>query len=84
MQIDFRLSFVFTKNGGVSVKYAPLVPEQFNKEQKELMVWQDAYIHATLDAIDKFLAKNGKIGKKQMKRFMKIRERDIEQQRKGE
>jgi len=81
MQIDFRLSFTFTKAGGVSVHYAPLVPEQFRKDQKELLVWQDAYIHATLDALDKFLAKNKKIGKKQVKRFMKIRDRDIEEQK---
>jgi hypothetical protein len=82
VQIDFRLSFIFTKEGGVSVKYAPLVPDQFKRDQKELMVWQDAYIHATLDAIDKFLADNGKIGKRQIKKFMKIRERDIKEQRK--
>lgn len=82
-QIDFRLSFVFTKEGGVNVKYAPLVPEQFEKVRKEIMVWQDAYIHATTDAIDKFLNKNKELGKRQIKRFMKIRQRNIDEQRKA-
>jgi hypothetical protein len=81
MQIDFRLSFTFTKTGGVSVHYAPLAPDQFRKDQKELLVWQDAYIHAVLDALDKFLAKHKRIGKRQIKRFIKIRNRDIEEQK---
>ena len=83
MQIDFRLSFVFTKEGGVSVKYAPLVKEQFEKDQKSLLVWQDAYMHAVLDAIDSFLHRNGKIGKHQVKQFMKIREKNIKKQQAG-
>jgi len=84
VQIDFRLSFKFDeKTGGVSVAYAPLVPEQFEKGQKKLMVWQDAYMHATLGAIDEFLHKNGHIGKREVKRFMKTRNKNIKAQKKA-
>ncbi len=70
MQIDFRLSFNVEKES-VSVSYAPLSRENFEKEMKKLSLWQIGYIQDLLREIGGWAKKNRRVTVRKARRLAK-------------
>lgn len=74
-QIDFRVSIRFHNDGSTGFVFEPLVPKEFEKQGKQLAVWQHGMITSLRSAIIKWSEKHDKVNNKSIKKYVKLQKR---------